>query len=163
MEGHPPPLPARAAYGRLALNEAELIEWGEHFGRAARPPLLVTLRGELGAGKTTLARAICRGYGVPNEVTSPTFTLVHEFTSPRSLVFHLDLYRLRGPADLANIGWDDILTAEALVLVEWPERAGDLLPENHVPIQLQHLPNDPDRRLLYAGGHVGEHKFGDHS
>jgi tRNA threonylcarbamoyladenosine biosynthesis protein TsaE len=163
MEAHPPPVPPRARQGHLALTEAELVDWGERFGRAVRPPLLVTLRGELGAGKTTLARAICRGYGVPNDVTSPTFTLVHEFDAPRSPVFHLDLYRLRGPEDLANIGWDDILAADALVLVEWPERAGELLPENHVPIELQHLPNDPSRRLLYAGGHVGERKFGDHS
>src|SRR5438270_10687759 len=163
MEGHPPPIPPRAALGHLALTEAELVDWGERFGRAARAPLLVTLRGELGAGKTTLARAICRGYGVPNEVTSPTFTVVHELTSPRSPVFHLDLYRLRGPEDLQNIGWDDVLAAEALVLVEWPERAGDLVPENHVPLLLQHLPNDPNRRLLYAGGHVGERRFGDHA
>jgi tRNA threonylcarbamoyladenosine biosynthesis protein TsaE len=123
----------------------------------------VTLSGELGAGKTTLARAICRGYGVPDEITSPTFTLVHEFQGKRSPVYHLDLYRLRGQDDLANLGWDDILGAEALVLIEWPERAGGLLPPDHVPIDLQHLPGDPTRRLLYAGGHLGEEKFGDHS
>lgn len=163
MEGHSPLVPPRAARGHLAVTEAELTDWGERFGKAARPPLVVTLSGELGAGKTTLARAICRGYGVPNEITSPTFTLVHEFQGKRSPVYHLDLYRLRGPEDLANLGWDDILGAEALVLIEWPERAGDLLPPDHVPIQLQHLPDDPSRRLLYAGGHLGEEKFGDHS
>jgi len=162
MDGHSPPVPPLAAKGHLALTEAELIDWGERFGRAVRSPLVVTLSGDLGTGKTTLARAICRGYGVPNDVTSPTFTLVHEFTGTRSTVFHLDLYRLRGPDDLPNIGWDDILAADALVLIEWPERAGDLIPRDHVPIHLQHLPNDPSRRLLYAGGHVGESKFGDH-
>jgi tRNA threonylcarbamoyladenosine biosynthesis protein TsaE len=99
---------------------------------------------------------------VADEVTSPTFTLVHEYDSRRSPVFHIDLYRLRGPDDLANLGWDEILAAEALRLIEWPERAGALLPADHVPILLQHLPNDPTRRLLYAGGHVGERKFGDH-
>lgn len=165
MAGHSalPPVPPLAGQGHLAVTEPELIEWGERFGRAARPPLVVTLRGELGSGKTTLARAICRGYGVPNDVTSPTFTFVHEFSAPRSMVFHLDLYRLRGPDELANLGWDDILGADALILIEWPERAGELLPPDHVPIHLQHLPNDPLRRLLYAGGHVGEVKFGDHS
>lgn len=163
MEPHSPPVPPLAAHGHLALTEAELLDWGERFGRAARPPLVVTLRGELGAGKTTLARAICRGYGVPNEVTSPTFTLVHEYRGARSPVYHLDLYRLKGPDDLANIGWDEIISAEALILIEWPERAGELLPPDHVPILLQHLPDDPKRRLLYAGGHVGEQKFGDHA
>src|SRR2546423_7786256 len=133
MESHPPPVPPLAAHGHLAVTEDELTDWGERFGRAARPPLLVTLSGELGAGKTTLARAICRGYGVPNEVTSPTFTLVHEFLSERSPVYHLDLYRLRGPDELSSLGWDEILYSQALVLIEWPERAGDLLPSDHVP------------------------------
>jgi tRNA threonylcarbamoyladenosine biosynthesis protein TsaE len=163
MEGHPPPLPPLAAHSHLALSEDELTAWGERFGRAARPPLVVTLRGDLGSGKTTLARAICRGYGVPNEITSPTFTLVHEFVGTRSPVYHLDLYRLRGPDELANLGWDEIMAADALVLIEWPERAANLLPADHVPIQLQHLPGDPTRRLLYAGGHVGEVRFGDHA
>ena len=163
MEPRSAPVPPLAAHGHLALSEMELVDWGERFGRAARPPLVVTLRGELGAGKTTLARAICRGYGVSDEVTSPTFTVVHVYHGTRSPVYHLDLYRLAGPDDLANIGWDDILSTEALVLIEWPERAAELLPSDHVPILLQHLPNDPARRLLYAGGHVGERKFGDHA
>ena len=144
------------------MTESELADWGERFGRAARAPLIVALSGDLGSGKTTLARAICRGYEVPDEITSPTFTLVHEFAGTRSPVYHLDLYRLRGPEELANIGWDEILSANALVLVEWAERAGELLPADHVPILLQHVPGDPTRRLLYAGGHVGEQKFGDH-
>jgi tRNA threonylcarbamoyladenosine biosynthesis protein TsaE len=163
MEGSPLPVPPLAAHGHLAVSETELTAWGERFGRVARPPLLVALTGELGSGKTTLARAIARGYGVSDGITSPTFTIVHEFEAPRSRVFHLDLYRLRGPGDLPNLGWDEIISAEALVLVEWPERAGDLLPRDHVPILLQHLPNDPSRRLLYAGGNVGETKFGDHA
>jgi len=139
------------------------MSWGERLGRAAKPPLVIALSGELGAGKTTLARAICRGYGVEEEITSPTFSIVHQYVAPRSPVFHLDLYRLRGPDELTNVGWDDIVGSEALVLVEWPERAGAELPLNHVPIALQHLPGQPDRRLLYAGGHVGESKLGEHS
>lgn len=162
MDGHAPLVPSLAGRGHLALTEAELTEWGERFGRAVQPPLVVTLRGELGAGKTTLARAICRGYGVSDEVTSPTYTLVHEYQGARSAVYHVDLYRLRGPDELLNIGWDEVLASDALVLVEWPERAGALLPLDHVPIDLEYLPADPTRRVLYAGGHVGERKFGDH-
>ena len=120
----------------------------------AKPPLVITVSGELGAGKTTLVQAICRGYGVTEDVTSPTFSLVHQYAAPRSPVFHLDLYRLRDPQELTNIGWDEVLVEEALVLIEWPERAGDRIPRNHVPISLQHLPDDPGRRVLYAGGHV---------
>lgn len=151
---HAPIIPPLAAHGHLALTEVELIAWGEAFGRAATAPLVVTITGELGAGKTTLVQAICRGYGVRGEVTSPTFALVHRYDAPRSPVYHLDLYRLDGPAELTNIAWDEIVSDEAIVLIEWPERAGDRIPRVHVPISLQHLPNDPLRRLLYAGGHV---------
>jgi tRNA threonylcarbamoyladenosine biosynthesis protein TsaE len=151
---HEPIIPPLADQGHLALDEAELTAWGERFGRAAQPPLVVTISGELGAGKTTLVNAICRGYGVSDDVTSPTFTLVHQYDAPRSTVYHLDLYRLRSPDELTNLGWDEITSQEALVLIEWPEHAGDRLPRSHVPISLQHLPERPDRRLLYAGGHV---------
>ena len=149
MPGHVvPPLAAR---GGLAVTREELEQWGLRFGESAQPPLCVAIRGDLGAGKTTLVRAICRGYGVRTEVTSPTFALVHEYESPRSVVYHLDLYRLEREADLTNIGWFDIIAAHALVLVEWADRAGGLIPADHVPIELEHLAGDPDRRLLLAG------------
>lgn len=151
---HEPIIPALAGHGHLAVTHAELISWGERFGRAVRAPLVVTITGELGAGKTTLVQAICRGFGVTDEVTSPTFNLVHNYRSARGQVFHLDLYRLESVDELTNIGWDEIVGADALVLIEWPERAGSEIPHNHVPISLQHLPEDATRRLLYAGGHV---------
>lgn len=147
-------IPALAGRGALACTEDELIAWGEQFGRVASSPLIVTISGELGAGKTTLARAICRGYGVTEDVTSPTFALVHRYAAPRSPVYHLDLYRLESPEELTNIGWDETLSEDALILIEWPERAVDRIPRIHVPMSLQHLPGDPTRRLLYAGGDV---------
>jgi tRNA threonylcarbamoyladenosine biosynthesis protein TsaE len=143
------------AGGASALTERELAEWGERLGRQIVPPLVITLDGDLGAGKTTLAKAICAGYGVAEEVTSPTFALVHVYDAPRSAVYHVDLYRLESPRDLQNIGWDDLVQADALLIIEWPERAGELLPATHVPIQLRHIERDPGRRMLYAGGHVG--------
>jgi tRNA threonylcarbamoyladenosine biosynthesis protein TsaE len=151
MPLHHPRIPPLAARGRLAVTRDELIAWGERFGRAVRAPLLVAVSGDLGAGKTTLVQAICAGYGVRQEVTSPTYAIVHEYCAPASLVYHLDLYRLGGERDLTNVGWDDIVGDHALVLVEWPERAGERLPGAHVPIDLAHVPGDPDRRLLLAG------------
>jgi tRNA threonylcarbamoyladenosine biosynthesis protein TsaE len=144
------PIPPLADRGGLSLNRDALVAWGEAFGRAARAPLVVALSGELGAGKTTLAQAICRGYGVRGEVTSPTYAIVQEYEAERTPVFHLDLYRLRGPEELANLGWDDLLAADALVLIEWPERAGAYLPA-HVPIRLAHDAMHADHRLLLAG------------
>ena len=153
-------VPPLAAAGKLALTEAELVDWGARLGRQITPPLVITLDGDLGAGKTTLAKAICRGYGVTEEVTSPTFALVHVYDAPRSPVHHADLYRLEGPKDLQNLGWDDLVQADALMLIEWPDRAGELLPADHLPIQLRYLDGDPTRRVLYAGGHLG-HRTGD--
>jgi tRNA threonylcarbamoyladenosine biosynthesis protein TsaE len=154
-------LPALAPEGRLALTEAELVDWGRRLGTQIVSPTVVTLSGDLGAGKTTLAKAICAGYGVVGDVTSPTFAIVHEYDSARSKVYHVDLYRLDGERDLDGIGWDEIVNREGLVLVEWPERAAGRLPA-HLPIELRHVPGDPQRRVLYAGGHLGYQAGGQH-
>ena len=153
-EAHGPLIPVLADHGALAMGESELRDWGRRFGRAAHPPLVVTLSGDLGTGKTTLVQAICEGYGVTGEVTSPTFALVQEYEAPRSPVYHLDLYRLDRPEQLDALAWDEILSVRALVLVEWPDRAGERLPGGRVTLSLQHLPDDPGRRLLYAGWHA---------
>ena len=144
-------VPPLAPRGRASLTRDELAAWGEAFGRAAHPPLVVTLAGDLGAGKTTLAQAICRGYGVRDEVTSPTYAIVQRYEAATSPVYHLDLYRLDDERDLQNIGWDDILREHAMVIVEWPERAGSRVPPDHVPIELEHAPDDPSHRILLAG------------
>jgi tRNA threonylcarbamoyladenosine biosynthesis protein TsaE len=151
MQAHRHVVPSRATKGHLMLSEAELRHWGEELGRAANPPLLITLMGELGVGKTTLAQSICAGYGVKEEITSPTYALVHEYKAPKSAVFHIDLYRLDSPDQLTNIGWDEIVSSRSLVLVEWPERAGNRLPEDHLPIDLDYIADDPKRRILLAG------------
>ena len=146
-----PAVPPLGARGGLALTLEELVAWGERFGRAAQAPLVVALAGDLGAGKTTLAQAICRGYGVTEPVTSPTYAIVHEYEAPASPVYHIDLYRLDRADDLTNIAWDEIVSARALVLVEWPERAGDRLPADAVPIDHEPVPGEPGRRVLLAG------------
>ena len=151
MPAHRHVVPPRATKGHLTLTESELRHWGEELGRSISPPLLITLTGELGVGNTTLAQAICRGYGVVDEITSPTYALIHEYTGPKSPVFHIDLYRLDSPEQLTNLGWDEIVSSRSLVLVEWPERAGSRLPEDHLPIDLDYVPGDPTRRILLAG------------
>ena len=96
-------------------------------------------------------QAICAGAGVREPVTSPTFALVHRYKGATATVYHLDLYRLGTPTELTNLGWDEIVTAHALVLIEWPERAGTRLPADAVPIDLEYDASDPERRLLLAG------------
>lgn len=151
MQAHRHVVPALADRSRLVLDEGELKQWGRDLGRASSAPLVITLTGELGAGKTTLAQAICEGFGVEEPVTSPTYALVHRYAAPRSQVYHVDLYRLDDPSQLTNIGWDDLMSEHALVIVEWPERAGSRVPADHLPIDIDYVPGDPDRRLLLAG------------
>ena len=151
MHTHRHVVPPLAAKGKLTLDEAELRHWGRELGEASVPPLLISLTGELGAGKTTLAQAICAGYGVAEPATSPTYALVHRYDAPKSAVYHIDLYRLDSESQLTNIGWDDILAERAVVIVEWPERAGGRMPEGHLHIDIAYLPGDPGRRVLLAG------------
>jgi len=151
MDAHHHIVPSEATRGHLALTRDELIAWGERFGRSARARLVVAIAGDLGAGKTTLVQAICRGAGVTTEVTSPTYALVHEYKGAHFPIYHLDLYRLNSPDDLTNLGWDDMLRAHALILVEWPERGGARIPSDAVPIDLELDPVDEERRLLLAG------------
>jgi tRNA threonylcarbamoyl adenosine modification protein YjeE len=88
---------------------------------------------------------------VLDEITSPTYALIHEYGAPKSTVFHIDLYRLESPDQLTNLGWDEIISSRSLILVEWPERADGRLPDDHLPIDLDYVPDDPVRRILLAG------------
>ena len=137
------------------MTERELTAWGEALGRGLHAPVFITLTGDLGAGKTTLTQAICRGYGVRDDVTSPTFALVHVYEAPNSPVHHVDLYRLDGPRDLQNIGWSDLVRGGSVVIVEWPERALSEIPEDAVALELRFVEGDPTRRLLVERTRAG--------
>lgn len=137
--------------GAEVMTLDQLTEFGVSMGRAltAWVPKVVTLSGDLGTGKTTLTRAIGRGFGVVEPVTSPTFALVHEYVARHGRrLFHLDLYRIKGPHELANIGWESLLDAQALLIIEWPDRAGDLIPPNALAITLDYVDGDESRRLV---------------
>jgi tRNA threonylcarbamoyladenosine biosynthesis protein TsaE len=136
----------------LSLDRDELLAWGEEFGSMARPSDIVALSGDLGAGKTTLVQAICRGYGVQEPVTSPTFSLINVYVSQSGSVHHIDLFRLAGVRECLDIGLPEILESGELVIVEWPERAGDLV-LTHPGVRrlrLEHVDGDESRRVLYA-------------
>ena len=122
---------------RAAAEVAELL----------RPGMVVALHGDLGAGKTTFVQGLCFALGVHRPVTSPTFTLSTEYPTPRFKLVHMDLYRLSGPDDLFAIGYPEYLETGAVVAVEWPERAGDLIPPDALHVRLS-LTDDPDTRLI---------------
>jgi tRNA threonylcarbamoyladenosine biosynthesis protein TsaE len=124
-------------------SEEETIELGRTIAKQLPSRGLVLLIGNLGAGKTTLAKGILSGLGaaVPDEVTSPTFTLVHEY----GRAYHIDLYRLDTVAQIATLGLDEILDRDAVVLIEWGERFPELWPAERVEIRLQ--PDGEGRRI----------------
>jgi tRNA threonylcarbamoyladenosine biosynthesis protein TsaE len=117
------------------------------FAVQARPPaLLIALHGELGAGKSTLARALLRGLGVAGAIRSPTYTLVERYPTAVGECLHLDLYRLADPAEMDYLGLDEAHAEAVLWLVEWPQRGGDRLPA--VDLRLTLAADGAGRRLL---------------
>ncbi|HEX2167762.1 MAG TPA: tRNA (adenosine(37)-N6)-threonylcarbamoyltransferase complex ATPase subunit type 1 TsaE [Longimicrobiales bacterium] len=122
-----------------ALTEAQLAAWGERIGAAIATPSFFALRGDLGAGKSVLARAIARGAGVTTAMPSPTFNLVFRYSARDDVeVVHMDLYRLERPDDVWALGWSELGHENEIVLVEWPERAGELLPPDRWDVALEY-------------------------
>lgn len=130
-------------------SEDETIEFGRKIARDLPKKAVVLLIGNLGAGKTTLAKGIISGLGAadPDEVTSPTFTLIHEYGGGR--VYHVDLYRLDTPAQVATLGLDELFDRQAVVLIEWGENFRDLMPSPRIEITLRaESASDPHTRQI---------------
>ena len=127
----------------ITRSAEETIARGRELAAKMRAPLLVLLSGELGAGKTTLAKGMISGLGAAaeEEITSPTFTLVHTFTGPVK-VFHVDLYRVEGVQEFDSLGLEDIFAEPAIVLVEWPERMRMRTDWPVMRIELEHAGED---------------------
>ena len=133
---------------RAELDEAELVAWGERIGRTARTPLILALDGELGAGKSTLARAVARGAGVTGEIPSPTYNLlfVYEGADGRR-IHHLDLYRLERQDAVWELGWADLGAPGDVVLIEWAENAAGVLPAPRWEVTLEDAAGGVRRRV----------------
>jgi tRNA threonylcarbamoyladenosine biosynthesis protein TsaE len=118
----------------------ETIAFGRSLAEFLSPPKLVLLRGDLGAGKTTLVKGIAAGFGAAKEddVTSPTFTLIHEYRGPRANLFHIDLYRIDTQRELETLGLDDLRAENSILLIEWGEKFARFVRERDVEIALEH-------------------------
>lgn len=125
---------------------------GERLARLARPGDVLALWGELGAGKTVLARGVAAGLGLDAyTVSSPTFIILHEHFGGRMPLFHLDLYRLEGQ-DLGTTGWEETLEGGGITVIEWPDRAGNALPDDRVDVHLEHIADTKRRVVLSSTG-----------
>ena len=124
-------------------SEEETIALGERLARELPRRATVLLTGNLGAGKTTLAKGIVKGLGAadPDEVSSPTFTLIHQY-GDAAPVYHIDLYRLDEQRQVENLGLDDLFSSGSVILLEWAERFPALLPRQRTEIRLRALPDD---------------------
>lgn len=112
----------------VACDEAEMEALGAEYAAHLEPGAVVALVGGLGAGKTRFSKGLARGVGHGGEVTSPTFSLVHEYHGGRMPVFHFDFYRMQEPDELLAIGWDEFLEEPGLVIAEWADLFPELLP-----------------------------------
>jgi tRNA threonylcarbamoyladenosine biosynthesis protein TsaE len=135
----------------ISHSSEETIAKGREIAANLRPPVIVMLSGELGSGKTTLTKGIISGLGAAREedVTSPTFTLVHVFHN-HCKVYHVDLYRVENFHDLESLGLEDALGEQAVVIIEWPERFTFRTDWPRVDIRLEHAGGD-SRRIAISG------------
>ena len=133
----------------ITTNSAEeTIALGRTLAELLAPPKLVLLRGDLGAGKTTLVKGIAAAFeaAAEEDVTSPTFTLVHEYRGPRANLYHIDLYRVDTPRELETLGLDDLRSERSVLLIEWGEKFARLQRERDMEISLE--PDGENRRQI---------------
>jgi tRNA threonylcarbamoyladenosine biosynthesis protein TsaE len=131
----------------ITHSAQETIDLGRSLSAMLAPPKLVLLRGELGAGKTTLVKGIAEAFHAASEedVTSPTFTLVHEYRGPQVNLYHVDLYRVDTARELETLGLDDLAADNAILLVEWGDKFPQLERERDVEIALERIGEDERR------------------
>ncbi len=124
---------------------------GQRLGAVLGAGMVVAFTGDLGAGKTAFTRGLARGLGIPDQVTSPTFTIVNEYEGGRLPLFHFDMYRLSCSDDLFDIGWEDYLARGGVCAVEWSEIVDDALDNDCVRVDIRRGDGDSNRRITIAG------------
>ena len=132
---------------KITLDENELKEYGLKLGRALSSGTVIALIGDLGAGKTTLTKAIAEGLEIKEHVTSPTFTLINEYESGRLPLYHFDVYRLDDIDEMEMLGYEEYFYGNGITVVEWADKISELLPEDATVIEIS-FGEIPDTRVL---------------
>ncbi len=125
----------------ITRSAEETVAFGRTVAEELAPPLIVLLRGDLGAGKTTLVKGIAEGFEAAraDDVTSPTFTLIHEYRGPRVTLYHIDLYRIETERELETLGLDDLVAPNCILLIEWGEKFPRLQRDRDLEISLESI------------------------
>jgi len=119
------------------FSDKETFEFGAELGRNAKAGDIICLDGDLGTGKTVIAKGIAAGLGVTEPVSSPTFTVVKEYREGRLPLFHFDVYRIEEPSEMEEIGYEDYFFGDGVTVVEWSDMIEELIPENAIRIRLK--------------------------
>lgn len=127
--------------GTITHSAEETIAYGRKLASELSAPHIVLLRGDLGAGKTTLVKGIVEGFDAASaeDVTSPTFTLVHEYRGARAILYHIDLYRIDTPSELETLAFDDLIAPNSILLIEWGEKFARLRRDRNLEITLERM------------------------
>src|ERR1035441_2014524 len=141
-------VPSQMTTETITHSAEETIAYGRQLAAELSPPRIVLLRGDLGAGKTTLVKGIAEGFEAARaeDVTSPTFTLVHEYRGPRATLYHIDLYRIETPRNLETLALDDLIAPNSILLIEWGEKFPRLQRDWNVEIRLERV-GENDRKI----------------
>ena len=128
----------------------EMEEFGEKLGSILKPGDIISLTGDLGAGKTTLTKSIGKGLGVEDYITSPTFTLINEYKG-RINLYHFDVYRLEGSMDLYDLGFEEYIYSDGISIIEWGDKIEEALPKERINIRIE-KDTELDERIIYIYG-----------
>jgi tRNA threonylcarbamoyladenosine biosynthesis protein TsaE len=143
----------RASLILISKSPTETFSIGRILGEGLTGGDCVALMGELGAGKTCLTQGIAFGLGVPDGyvVTSPTFTLINEYPGRESTLYHMDVYRLRGSEDLEEMGFQEYLMSDGVMVIEWAEKVSEVIPDEALRVELSYM-DETVRRIEISGG-----------
>lgn len=133
-----------------SLTPQETLNIGKRVGNSVKPGDIIALKGDLGAGKTVITKGIALALDINEDVTSPTYNIVCEY-SGRIPLYHMDLYRIEGSEEFEMLGVDDLLFGNGVSVIEWSERIEDYLPEDHIVIDIERNADDESRNISIKG------------